>query len=168
MSKTLIADRTFVGLDPVTTGSATVLFSNRNKDPVIFPFKDKSPQEICDFIDRIKARKASPFFLIEKVHGAGTSFGNGGRTGGKVMFTFGWNAGLLYGLCVRKQLAEVTPTSWQKEFGLAGRKKTTTNAKKNTHKNKALKLFPNSHITLATADSVLIALYCRRHYQELF
>jgi hypothetical protein len=162
------SDYVFIGLDPGSTGAATVLFSDRSKDPVIFPFAKKSPQEISDFLDLFEGRKAKPFFLIEKVHGAGTSFGGTGRTGGKVMFTFGWNAGLLYGLCVRNQLAEVTPTVWQKEFGLAGKKKTTTNAKKNTHKDKALKLFPTTHITLQTADSLLIALYCRRHYEDLF
>jgi hypothetical protein len=162
------SDYIYIGLDPGKTGSASVIFSDRKKEPIIFPFANKSPQEIADFLDLFEGRKAEPFFLIEKVQGAGTSFDGKGRTGGKVMFTFGWNAGLLYGLCVRNQLAEVTPTVWQKEYGLAGRKKTTTNAKKNTHKDKALKLFPRTHITLQTADSLLIALYCRRHYRSLF
>lgn len=168
----LVSDYVFVGIDPGTTGAITVLYLNRNKPPVVFPLDKKSPQDIADFLDRIKGKKAEPFFLIEKVHGAGVAFSTGGRAGGKVMFNFGWSAGMLYGLCVRRQLAEVSPVSWQKEFALVGHRKTkkkmSSNEKKTMHQAKARRLFPELHVTQKTADSVLIALYCRRHYRSLF
>ena len=164
------SDYVFVGIDPGKTGAAAALFSNRAIKPLLFPFANKTPWDIYEFfgiVDRSAIRSAPIFYLIEKV--AGSTGGIQGRTSGRSMFTFGWNAGFLYGLLVEEQLAEITPAKWQKEFGLIRtNKKEKDGDKKRRHASKAQKLFPQQKVTQQIADALLLATYCRRHYEELF
>lgn len=153
----------YCGIDPGKTGGAVILSADRSDPPLLFPFDKKTPWDINDFIKSINPT----FFLIEKV--AGSTGGIQGRTSGRSMFTFGWNAGFVYGLLVENKLAEITPVKWQKEFGLIRtNKKESDGDKKRRHAAKAQKLFPQQKVTQQIADALLIATYCRRHYKELF
>lgn len=57
----------------------------------------------------------------------------------------------------------VKPIVWQRAVGVSARKKTETPTQwKNRLKQRAQELFPTTTVTLATADALLIAEYCRR------
>lgn len=84
---------------------------------------------------------------------------------GSAMFTFGTSYGMArMALCaagVRRVL--VPAATWQAAIGVqkrAGRKKQEW---KNSLKDMAQSLFPEIKVTLATADALLIAHYCRRY-----
>lgn len=153
----------FCGIDPGKTGGMAFLAYNKSYPPLLFPFANKTPWDINDFLKEINPN----YHLIEKV--AGSTGGIQGRTSGRSMFTFGFNAGFLYGLLVERSLAEILPTKWQKEFSLTRtNKKESDGDKKRRHAAKAQKLFPQQKITQQMADALLIACYLRRHYKELF
>ena len=58
---------------------------------------------------------------------------------------------------------EVIPRTWQKGVGITPRGKGETKTRfKNRLKAKASQLFPKVNVTLATADALLIAEFCRR------
>lgn len=58
---------------------------------------------------------------------------------------------------------EATPQAWQKGLGVPPKKKGEKDGPwKNRLKAKAQQLFPGVRVTLATADALLIAEYCKR------
>lgn len=80
---------------------------------------------------------------------------------GSAMFNFGENFGFVRGLVVgfNYRLVMVRPQKWQKELGLGNRTTTGTSGKqawKNKLKQRAQQLFPNTKVTLSTADALLI------------
>lgn len=90
---------------------------------------------------------------------------------GHGMFAFGKNVGFLEGCLVGLNIdpVEVIPKRWQGMFGLkrerlgdGTNKKESTSHFKNRIKAKAQSLFPQLNVTLKTADSLLLAEYCRR------
>jgi hypothetical protein len=104
------------------------------------------------------------FAVLEKVGGYNSSEG---AQPGSAMFKFGAEYGR-----VRMALTaagvpfeEVTPQAWQKAMGVPPRKNKEGETKtqfKNRLKAKAQQLFPDVKVTLAVADALLIAEYCRR------
>jgi hypothetical protein len=67
----------------------------------------------------------------------------------------------------RIPFVEVSPRSWMKAMGIRTRRKTETPTQwKNHLKQLAQQLFPHEQITLATADALLIAEYCRRVWHQ--
>jgi len=95
--------------------------------------------------------------IIEKVH----AFPGQGVTS---MFTFGQGYGFLRGCLVALAIpfTEVTPQKWMKHFGLKKNKEETTTEYKRKILQKAQNLFPNSTVTLQTADSLMLAEYLRQ------
>jgi hypothetical protein len=86
----------------------------------------------------------------------------GGYVGGKgapgsAMFNFGRNVGFIHGLIAstKTRVIEVTPQRWQKTLG-AGTSKTHGKGWKAHLKGLAQQRQPSLHITLKTADAVLI------------
>lgn len=86
----------------------------------------------------------------------------GGYVGGKgapgsAMFNFGRNVGFVHGLIAstKTRVIEVTPQRWQKTLG-AGTSKTHGTRWKGHLKGLAQQRQPLLHITLKTADAVLI------------
>lgn len=101
------------------------------------------------------------YAVLEKVGG----FVKGNATPGSAMFNFGANYGALEMALVAAGIPYevVTPAVWQKGLGVPGRKKNESKtAWKNRLKARAQALFPGAKVTLATADALLIAEYCRR------
>lgn len=163
--KPLAETYNFCGIDPGKSGGAVILSDDRTAPPILFPFANKTPWDINDFLKEINP----VYHLIEKVAGSTGGIQGAGRTSGRSMFTFGWNTGFLYGLLVERSLAEILPTKWQKEFGLTRtNKKESDGDKKRRHAAKAQKLFPQQKVSQQIADALLIATYCRRNYKELF
>lgn len=103
------------------------------------------------------------FAVIEQVGG----FHRGGedRQPGSAMFKFGQSYG---GLRMALTAARIpwepcTPAKWQRGLTIPQKtKQETPRAWKNRLKATAQRLFPGAHVTLATADAILIAEYCRR------
>ena len=104
--------------------------------------------------------------IIEKVGGYVGDAGNPGSS----MFKFGASYGGLRMALIAAGIPfeEVTPQAWQKAFGISPRKKKAGESKiqwKNRLKARAQQLFPNMKVTLATADALLIATYCKRKHE---
>ena len=155
----------YCGIDPGKTGGMAFLSTTKSEPPLLFPFANKTPWDINNFLKEIDPL----YHLIEKVAGSTGGIQGQGRTSGRSMFTFGWNAGFLYGLLVERSLAEVTPSQWQKEFKLTRtNKKESDGDKKRRHAAKAQRLFPQQKVTQQIADALLIASYCRRYHEESF
>ena len=62
---------------------------------------------------------------------------------------------------------EVTPKRWQRALGIAPRGRTETKVQwKSRLKDFAQRRFPDIKVTLATADALLLALYCQRVFAQ--
>ncbi len=88
---------------------------------------------------------------------------------GPAMFNFGACYGALQMALVasfgQERSLTVTPRAWQGGLGISPRKKSeSTTDWKNRLKSVAQSLFPDTQVTLKTADALLIAEYCRRLY----
>tara|TARA_B100000519_G_scaffold107704_1_gene93344 strand:+ start:168 stop:617 length:450 start_codon:yes stop_codon:yes gene_type:complete len=147
----------FIGIDPGINGGIALIERGR----VLawrMPPTEKDVKKLLDDIQYDTDDKT--FCLIEEVH---SMPGNSARS----MFTFGQNYGMLRAMLIASYIPfeTVTPTVWQKEFGLTNRKISKTK-KKNKHKAKAQELFPTiDPMTHALADALLIAEYAKRKYK---
>lgn len=115
----------------------------------------KMPQTPHDIAEILQGY-TEHFAGIEKV---GPSRGRDGRKQGvSSAFTFGFGAGVLYGVLssCRIPYEEVSPIKWQTLLGCR------TGGDKNISKAKAQSLFPSVKITHAVADALLLAEYMRR------
>lgn len=147
----------FIGIDPGINGGIA-LITRGQVHAWRMPHTEKDVKKLLDDIQYDTDEKS--FCLIEEVH---SMPGNSARS----MFTFGQNYGMLRAMLVAGYIPfeTVTPTVWQKEFGLTNRKMTKTK-KKNKHKAKAQELFPLIEpMTHAIADALLIAEYAKRKYK---
>jgi hypothetical protein len=107
--------------------------------------------DVCDLmLDRLGV---SDVVYIEKVGG----YIGGKGAPGSAMFNFGRNVGFLHGLIAasKTRVIEVPPQRWQKTIG-AGTSKTHGKNWKSHLKGLAQQRQPSLHITLKTADAVLI------------
>ncbi len=98
--------------------------------------------------------------VIEKVQGF-----IGNAHPGSAMFKFGMSYGGLRMalIAARIPFTEVTPAAWQKKLGITPRgKDEEKRVFKNRLKARAQQLYPGAGVTLATADALLLASYCRR------
>lgn len=147
----------FIGIDPGINGGIALI----ERGQVLawrMPPTEKDVKKLLDDIQYDTDDKT--FCLIEEVH---SMPGNSARS----MFTFGQNYGMLRAMLIASYIPfeTVTPTVWQKEFGLTNRKISKTK-KKNKHKAKAQELFPTiDPMTHALADALLIAEYAKRKYK---
>lgn len=101
------------------------------------------------------------FAVIEKNSG----YVGGAGNPGSAMFKFGKSYGLLTMALIAASIPyeEATPGVWQRALGVPPRKHgESKGAFKNRLKTRAQQLFPQVKVTLATADALLIAEYCRR------
>ena len=147
----------FIGIAPGINGGIALI----ERGQVLawrMPPTEKDVKKLLDDIQYDTDDKT--FCLIEEVH---SMPGNSARS----MFTFGQNYGMLRAMLIASYIPfeTVTPTVWQKEFGLTNRKISKTK-KKNKHKAKAQELFPTiDPMTHALADALLIAEYAKRKYK---
>jgi len=146
----------FIGIDPGKSGSTVILTDGA---ALIFEHSKTTPVELSSEMRAI-AFNADPVAYIEEVHAMP---GNGAAG----MFRFGESYGSLWMMLVSHEIPfeRVRPQKWQREFGLIKPKMTKTQ-KKNLHKTRAQELFPGEKITHSTADALLIAEYCRRHWKR--
>lgn len=105
---------------------------------------------------------------VEMVGGyIGERRGTANPAPGSAMFKFGHSYGMVRMALVAAGIPfnVVSPKTWQKAFSLKKTKGESSTSWKNRLKAEAKRLFPKVKVTLATADAILIAEYCRRIHQ---
>ena len=163
------APKVYLGIDPGASGGLAALWA-WGTECCTSPM----PETETDTWDWLRTKwgkyEANPsvatvnivqrFAIIEKVH----AMPGNGVSG---MFKFGQNYGFLRACLIAAGIPfeDVDPRTWQKALGISSRKTRSGETKtqwKNRLKAKAQQLFPSEKVTLATADALLIAEYCRR------
>ena len=154
----------FIGIDPGKSGGLAFIgfdmysFYNAYKMPA-------TERDICDLVDK-EVGSFAVEAVIERVSSSP-------QMGVASAFAFGRNYGFLRGCLIAAKIpfAEVTPRGWMKALGIRTKHKTETNVQwKNFLKGLAQQRFPDIKVTLATADALLIAEYCRKvhsHHEDL-
>lgn len=144
-------DRRFIGIDPGKNGGICVLRGSAIEYLRRMP---NTERDIWNLIDDLPVGNV----IIEKVHS---------RPGQSSVatFTFGTNYGLLRGFLIAAELPfdQCIPQKWQRYLGIRKKRAEESQSQwKNHLKSVAQQKHPNAHITLNTADALLIAEYCRR------
>jgi len=139
----------WIGVDPGASGGIARLANG------VEPYAWKMPETERDISELFRpfSEYKRIFCVIESVHSMP-------KQGVTSSFSFGRNYGFLRGMLIAYQIPfeEVTPIKWQKALACQ------SHGDKNITKSRAQQLFPELKITHATADSLLIAEYCRRTY----
>ena len=112
-----------------------------------------TPHELVHLLECIQ-KDGNVRVYLEEVGG----YIAGGGAPGSAMFNFGRNFGEILGVCAALGIPVelVKPQKWQKALGLGNSAGMTKTQWKNKLKAKALQLFPNTTVTLKTADALLI------------
>ena len=146
----------FIGIDPGKSGGIT-LISDKGMWSVKCP---KEPSDMAIFLGNFIGDTA-PYnvgILIERVWARPTN-------GSRHAFAYGFNYGLWYGIIARKdiELHTILPNKWIQYFNCP--KGIEYNERKKWLKGKAQELYPEiKRVTLATADSILIAHYAKEEF----
>jgi len=172
---------TYLGIDAGKNGGLAAIVDG-SPEAVHMPVTER---DVWDWFDQWNPEHGPLVAVIEKV------WGHVGRNQpGSAMFNFGANYGGLRMALIAADIPfeDATPQRWQKAMGIPERKPHTKTRRvlikkgknkgkqrdekyggetdtqwKNRLKAKAQQLFPKLHVTLATADALLIALYtCRK------
>jgi len=147
----------YIGIDPGKSGGIAII-TNEFAEAVKMPETERDLYEKILSTTMFLEDNKSIFCILEKVHSMP------GQGVVSVCTFCGNNASIRMALIASKIPFEtVTPHTWQKYLGIVKRGKDESKTKfKNRLKAKAQELFPELKITLAIADALLIAEYCRR------
>ena len=146
----------FIGIDPGKSGGIT-LISDEGIETTKCP---KEPSDMAIFFEYFigDTAPANIGILIERVWARPTN-------GSRHAFAYGFNYGIWFGIIARKDIAlhTVLPNAWMQYFNCP--KGLEYNERKRWFKEKAKELYPKiKKITLATADSILIAKYAKEEF----
>ena len=138
----------FIGIDPGVSGA--VAFLPTDGKPWFVSNKD-SLRDLADEVQTVSLDNIT-VAMIEVVHSSP-------QMGVKSAFTFGQSYGRLEAVFIALGILieRVRPAAWQKAM------QCLTKGDKNITKRKAQELFPETKITHANADALLIAEYFRRN-----
>jgi len=153
--------RSFIGIDPGQSGGIAWLGNDGTVlDCIKMPATEADLWRWFDK-DVRQGPKGLIHAAIEKVHAMP-------KQGVSSTFKFGMEYGGLRMALIAAGIPfdQVTPQAWIKALGIHSKKKTETGTQwKNRLRAQAQQLFPRETITLAKADALLIAEYCRRTYR---
>ena len=156
----------YIGIDPGVSGGISVIYSDGEVTSRPMPENEYDIYSILNGtnLDGPIHRPTPRFAVIEKVGGyipRHPGAAHGGQPGSH-MFKFGRNVGVLIGIMMALHIKfeEIPPQTWQKHYQL--QQPQEKQHWKNTLKEEAQRLFPDLKVTLKTADSLLLAEYCRR------
>jgi len=157
----------YIGGDPGKRGGIGVVYRPGIANAHKWPESERDGLELLRSLSEVP----SNYTLMGMVEKVGAMPGQGVTS----MFTFGRNYQAMRSafLAARVPFDDVTPRTWQKAIGISPRKKVgkkfveTKTQFKNRLKAKARQLYPNTDITLATCDAVLIAHYAMLKYGEI-
>lgn len=144
--------KSWIGIDPGKSGGLVEISRNRT----ILVAMPQTERDIWEwFIGSLDGSIATIEWIHPAIQGIGKS----------AMSKLYGNYMSLRAFLIASQISfeDVKPHTWQSALGIPKRKKTESRTEwKNRLKAKAQQLFPRENITLATADALLIALYCQR------
>lgn len=143
----------YLGIDPGMGGGLAVLCG----DKVSLTPMPRTDQDIIAWLESHSwLTENLNYGVIEQVHSMPAQ-------GVSSTFKFGMSYGALRMCLIALQIPfeTVSPQKWQKTVGISSRKKEGRTDHKNRLKARAQELFPKEKITLATADALLLAYYCR-------
>lgn len=146
----------FIGIDPGKSGGmAAVGDGEQFVGPPMAKLKDMTEADVVAWLD---------FICVDDAVAVIECVSSSPQMGVVSAFTFGRSYGFLRGLLIGCRIAftEVRPQKWQKAMGCLSK------GDKNITKGKAQQLFPGVKVTHATADALLLAMFCRRHHADLF
>lgn len=151
--------RFFLGIDPGKSGGLAML--GPTGKPVFIAPMPETPRDMYQFFKNEIKHPHLTFALIERVHSMP-------QNGVRASFTFGQMYGFAQYALVAAEIAygDITPQKWMKSYEL-GTKSQNPKDWKNRLKQRAQSLFPEAHITLKTADALLLAKYCFTTYRNL-
>ena len=146
----------FIGIDPGKSGGITLI----SKEGIETTKCPKEPSDMAIFFEYFigDTAPANIGILIERVWARPTN-------GSRHAFAYGFNYGIWFGIIARKDIAlhTVLPNAWMQYFNCP--KWLEYNERKRWFKEKAKEFYPKiKKITLATADSILIAKYAKEEF----
>jgi hypothetical protein len=106
--------------------------------------------------------------LVSGYAGSGVTASGKHTTTGSSMFKFGENFGMIKGMLIAAGISYrlVAPQKWQHFFPVRPKAKSEKKtAWKNRLKAYAQELYPDVPVTLAAADALLLATYCKATYR---
>tara|TARA_Y100000593_G_scaffold92335_1_gene183592 strand:- start:8443 stop:8997 length:555 start_codon:yes stop_codon:yes gene_type:complete len=148
-----IQDHLYIGIDPGVSGGICCI-TGPDMVAIKCPGTTSDMSEVVSVVSDISKHSGYKCYaIIESVHSMPGQ-------GVKSCFTFGKNYGEWLGILAANKVPykQVTPQKWMKLFGVMPKDK---KARKNHIKHLAQQRYPDSKITLATSDAILIAEYCR-------
>lgn len=149
----------FMGIDPGASGGIAMILGSAGGDSVTFKSMPDSEPGVWDLVQMMADPVNKVFACIEWITPA--FFGAGKASMSKL---YGSYKALRMAL-VAADIAfeDVKTAQWARALDIPPRKRVEGRAEwKNRLKARAEELFPGLKITLATADALLIAEYCRR------
>lgn len=151
--------RCFVGIDPGASGGIAVIHPDGKVECCKMPDTERDVWGVLKDIGIISAGQAVA--IIEKVGGY-----IGKNQPASRAFKFGQSYGGLRMALIAAEITfdEIAPQTWQKGVGVISKKDEGKTEHKNRLKAKAQQLFPKQKITLATADALLLAWYCKKTF----
>lgn len=154
------ANRWYLGIDPGAHGAIVAFYPNGRKI-LGTTLHGMLTHEITYWLEVYKDRDTVAYF--EEVGGY---VGKEETAKGSRMFTFGWHAGMVWGMlsAMHIKCEIVIPQDWQKSLGIPlrvtrGKGKETKEQWKRRLKEEAQRRFPERKITGDMADALLIAEY---------
>ena len=157
----------YIGIDPGASGGICSCWGDH------YPSADKLPPDEKGVWDLLKyhlrtAGYSTPLAVIEQVGG----FIEGTPRTGSSMFKFGQSYGSLRMALVAAgvRFEAIPPATWQRAVGVSPRKKgEPPGTFKNRLKARAIELYPELGVTLATCDAALLMHYAKHHrYHDPF
>jgi hypothetical protein len=151
----------FIGIDPGALGGMACLEAAHPRDEpkVWFTNMPTTERGVIDWLRKVIERPCAA--VVEKI----TPMQGVSKTSAASVF------GNYKSLCMAlvalgvEDYKTVLGQNWQKTLGIPRRKSTDSRSKwKGRLKKEAERRFPDLFITLATADALLIAYYCREKY----
>lgn len=150
--------RCFIGIDPGSKSGAIAWIDGDGRVDAA-ALADMTDHDLFGLLTEIRINAPDVVAHIEKV---------GARPGQGVSSTFKFGAS--FG-SLKMALAaagipfeEVLPLKWQQQLGCKASKGCSYSERKHHLKAAAQRLFPNVDISSSTADALLIAEHCRRHW----
>lgn len=146
--------RVYLGID--VGGSGAVCLMSEDSKIIDITLNKETDADVAHAIWQAKEMYDVVHCMIENVHSMP-------KQGVSSSFKFGESKGFLRGLLVAYKIpfTFVTPQRWMKESGIILDSSRTKTEKKNMLKQRAQQLYPEHKITLANADAILLARYCR-------
>jgi hypothetical protein len=161
--------KTFLGIDPGANGGIAAIRGSTFLAAWKMP---ATPDDLVDLLAEIKFCMGIDFCVVEKQGARPAELPGPDGTLKRVQgitstWSFAENYGIIEGVLAALQIPRefVAPSYWQKNLQIPPREKKPPESHtdwKNRLRRKAQELYPEYKITLAIADAILIAEFCRR------